>query len=518
MDEIPLVVTSRDHANFLPRPSYLQESTMMRRRLFLSLFCLGLLQGPGAFAAAAAAPPAAKDDFPRGKLVEKVACKEHPEQTYALYLPSSYRSGRLWPILYAFDAGRRGKVPAEAFQAAAETWGWIVASSYNTASDGPMEPNFAAMRALWADTHARFAIDDKRVYAAGFSGTVRFSCILGLSAPGSLAGIFGAGAGFPSGTAPKADTPFAFFGTVGNRDFNYYEMMELDRQLDALHVPHRIEMFDGRHEWPPAELAGRGIAWLELAAMKKGLREKVPALVEQEWTADRERARAQEAAGHLWDAHHTWEAMVAEYGGLRDVSEAQKRAEEIAAGEPFKKQAKERQDRIARDMKQLAEAPQILAQANPGNAPVTVSQIASQLKIPQLKAREASADVEESLSAKRILNTYLVQTSYYLPSSMVEKKEYDRAVFMLSIAAEIRPEEPEIWVEIASVQARKGKAGHKKALEALHKAVDLGLSDPSVLEDETFTDLRQDEGFRQIAAQVAQRKQAPAKAGGGQAG
>jgi len=467
----------------------------------------------------AATVPARAADLPRGTLVEKVTCAADPKQSYALYLPSSYKPDHPWPILYAFDARGEAMVPAKAFQEAAERFGWIVVSSYNTASDGPMEPNFTAMHALWADTHARFAINDKRVYAAGFSGTVRFSCLLALAAPGSIAGIFGAGAGFPNDVAPKADTPFVFFGTVGTSDFNYYEMSELDRTMDAVHLPHRIELWEGPHDWPPAALAGQGLAWMDLTAMKSGLREKVPALIAPQWAADRDQARAEEAAGRLWQAHHTWEAMVAEYAGLVDAAEiagAQKKAEEIAAGEVFKKQAKERQERIARDMKQLAEGPQILAKANAGGESMTVAQAVNELKIAQLKARLESADPEEKLSAKRILNTILAQTSFYVPTMLIERKEYDRAVFMLSIAAQIRPESPGIWVEIAAAHARKGKAGHKKALEALRKAVDLGLSDPAALEGEpAFAELRDDAGYRQIAAQVARRKPAPAKTGGG---
>jgi hypothetical protein len=76
---------------------------------------------------------------------------------------------------------------------------------------------------------------------------------------------------------------------------------------------------------------------------------------------------------------------------------------------------------------------------------------------------------------------------------------------MLSVGAEIDPDEPGIWVSIASVQARKGKPGHKKALEALHTAVDRGLSDPALLDRKTFDDLRQDEEFRRILAQVTER-------------
>jgi predicted esterase len=458
-----------------------------------------------ALAAVLCVAPGAAAELPRGTLIEKVTCAGSPDQAYALYLPSNYTPERRWPILYAFDARANGRRVAELFRQAAETHGWILVSSWNTASDGPMEPNFTAIHALWADTHARFAIDDARVYAAGYSGTVRFACILALTAPGTIAGIIGAGAGFPFGSPPKKDNPFAFFGTVGDRDFNYYEMNDLDRAMGALSLPHRIEHFSGLHDWPPADLAMKAVAWMELQAMKAGKREKSPALIEAEWNRDREQARAQ-AATHPADALHTWSAMAADYAGLRDVAEAGREAAALAASPACQKELRERDERDRRDKDLLARAPAILARANPGNAPVTAAQIAAELKIPELKVRAASADLEESLSAKRILNTYMGQTMFYQPQSFLEKKEYDRAIFMLTVGAEIYPDNPGPWVEIAAVHTRKGKAGRKKALEALRTAADKGLADPAALERDAFADLRQDEEFQRILARVAGRK------------
>src|SRR3954454_7061336 len=325
-------------------------------------------------------------ELPRGVLVEKVPCAGQPDQAYALYLPSSYKPDRQGPILYAFDARGDGKRVAELFRPAAEAHGWIVVSSWNSASDGPMEPNFTAMHALWADTHARFAIDDSRVYAAGYSGTVRFACILALTAPGSITGIIGAGAGFPFNTPPKKDNPFVFFGTVGDRDFNWYEMNDLDAAMGALNLPHRIEHFAGEHDWPPPDLAAKAIAWMELQAMKAGKREKSPALIEAEWARDRERALAQ-AAAHPAEAFHTWSAMAADYAGLRDVAEAPHHAPAVRISPACQKELHDRAERDRRDKDLLARAPGILAYSNPGNEPVTAAQIAAALKVPELKKR-----------------------------------------------------------------------------------------------------------------------------------
>ncbi|HXU29582.1 MAG TPA: hypothetical protein VN851_03305 [Thermoanaerobaculia bacterium] len=472
---------------------------MIRKLAFLLAFFL-----PTARAASAA-------DLPRGVVIEKVICASQPTQAYALYLPSIYTPERRWPILYAFDARGEGKTVAELFRRAAETYGWIVVSSWNTASDvggdRPMEGNFAAMSALWADTHARFSIDDKRVYAAGYSGTVRFACVLALTAPGSIAGVIGASAGFPIGTSPKKDDSFVFYGTYGDHDFNYYEVRDLDLALAAVGVPHRVEGFAGTHEWPPQELATREVGWMELQAMRKGLREKSPALIESAWTADRDRARAQ-ADAHPADAFHTWSAMALDYADLRDVSEAKREAAALSASPACQRELREREARDLRDQQILADAPGILAAASPENeVVVTVAQIAAALKIPELQKRAASADAEESLSAQRILNMYSGQLSFYQPQVLVAKKQYDRAVFMLALAAEIRPEDPDLWVEMATLHARKGKPGHKKALECLRKAVDKGFADPGALEKEAaFAELREDPGFRAILARMAVRK------------
>lgn len=453
-----------------------------------------------------AAGAASAAELARGTLIEKVVCANQPDQAYTLYLPSTYTPERQWPILYAFDARRDGKAVAALFQRAAETYGWIVVSSWNTesdvAGDRPMDGNFAAMRALWADTHARLSIDDRRVYVAGHSGTVRFACVLALTAPGSITGVIGSSAGFPIGSTPTGDNPFLFFGTYGDRDFNYYEMRDLDRALAAVAVPHRIVGFAGRHEWPPADLATQAVGWMEIQAMKSGLREKSPELIETEWSADRERARAQ-AAVHPADAFQTWSAMAADYAGLRDVSEAEREAAALAASPACQKELQEREARDRRDKQILADAPGILARANPGNEPVTVAQVAAALRIPELKKRMESADPEESLSARRILNMYMGQLAFYQPQTLLPKKKYDLAVFMISIAAEIVPNDPGLWVEMAKVHALKGKAGHRKALECLRTAVDKGLADRKVLEETPeLAELRQEAKFQEIMARM----------------
>jgi tetratricopeptide (TPR) repeat protein len=489
-----------------------------RKAAAFSAFTLAALTLPAAAVAAsssrlaAAKPPVrldrlaqtpAEPELPRGRIVEKVVCKDSPGQAYALYLPTGYTPERRWPILYAFDDRWHGKEVAELFQRAAESYGWIVVSSWNTASDGPLEPNVAASRALWADTHARFRLDDGRVYVAGLSGTVRLSCLLALAAPGTVSGVIGASAGYPVGVEPKQGDPITFFGTYGDRDFNYYEVRNLDGKLAAAGLAHRVEPFAGGHQWPPEELAAHAVGWMEMQAMKAGRRAKAPAVVETLWQADEARAREAAAAGRLEDARHTWEAMAADYAGLRDTAPAVQAAAALAASDAYRQELRARAVRDQRDRLLLARAPEILGRIAPGHDPISVKEMAAALRIAELRERAASADPEERRAADRVLNTYLVQATFYLPRDYVEKKQYDRALFLLTLATEITPREPELWLDIAAVHARRGKEGREAALAALRKAVSLGLDTPARLEDPSFASLRTDDGYRQLLARAA---------------
>src|SRR4030095_13564057 len=112
------------------------------------------------------------DSIPRGQIIDKIEALNDPSQSYALYLPSNYTLDRKWPVLYAFDPGARGRVPVERFKEAAEKYGWIVLGS-NNSRNGPMDVAVNAWNAMQIDSHQRFAIDDERIYATGFSGGAR---------------------------------------------------------------------------------------------------------------------------------------------------------------------------------------------------------------------------------------------------------------------------------------------------------------------------------------------------------
>jgi predicted esterase len=366
----------------------------------------------------------------RADLTERVTCKAAPDQSYALFVPSSYDAAKKWPIVYILDARGHAMNPMKTFRDAAEQLGFILASSYDSMSDESMDPNVKAMRAMWTDTHERLSIDEKRTYAAGFSGTVRTEIILALAAPGSLRAIVGAAAGFPFDRPPAPNMPFAFFGTIGTQDFNFGEMWELEKKLRAANLPHRILMFDGGHDWMPPSLARESLEWLVTRSGDARF-----------WDADLARA---EKAKDAIERQRRYAAMVTDYAGIHDTSLVSARAKFIEESKEYR-DAFAQTDRIMREETTfLADAQKVLSAAKP---PYNAQQAIVDLGIKELNARKDD-------SAKRILNTLSAQTGFYLPREMMNHEEYARAIFMLTIAKAIHPDNKYLDDQIAIAKAK----------------------------------------------------------------
>jgi dienelactone hydrolase len=260
-------------------------------------------------------------DLPRGQVIESVACLANTEETYSLYLPSTYTPDRPWPLLMGFHPAARGRAIVDTYRAAAETYGYIVAAS-NTSRNGPWEVSLRAVQAMSADVGRRFSIDSKRFYMTGHSGGARVAMQVALGT-GQIAGVIASSAGYPDAT-PRASVPFLVFGTAGTEDFNHLEMRLLDRALTS---PHRLAVFQGGHTLPPADVALDAIEWLELQAMKSGTRRIDPALVERLWE---KRERAIDAAATSTTAVHLTQAVIDDFKGLHDIARAEARFAALA--------------------------------------------------------------------------------------------------------------------------------------------------------------------------------------------
>lgn len=443
------------------------------------------------------------EGFAIGEIVPRVVCASDPEQTYALYLPSSYTKARTWPLLYIYDPRKRGALAAERFREAAERYGWILASSNNTMSDGPMAPNVAAVNAMWTDVNRRFSIDPRRVYAAGFSGGARTACLLAQKMDGRVAGVIACGGGFADGSPPEKGMPFAVFGTVGNVDFNYGEMRRLDRTLANLGARHRLAVFDGPHSWCPAPVCAEGIEWMELAAMRSGTRSRDSGLVERLFRERLARAAALERAGKSTEAFVRYSEAAEDFDGLADTKGADAARARLGALAAVRKELEAEERREGKEARSFEHLWKELTEALAADPPPPLQSVLNHLRVPQL-VKEAGPErpEPERLSARRVLEQLSVQTSFYLARDFASKHDFLRAELVTGIAEALKPDRAgSVWYDLACFRAVAGD--RKGALGSLRTAVKKGFREVELIEtDPDLASLREERDYRAIVGEL----------------
>jgi predicted esterase len=288
---------------------------------------------------------AAAADLPVGEIVGTVQCADDPAQSYALFLPRAYSPDRVWPVIFAFDPGGRGRTPVERYQAAADRYGFIVAGS-NNSRNGSAE-NGRAVIAMTGDVLARFRIDERRIYVAGMSGGARVAFSVALGSRQPVAGVIASSAGYPD-EKPRKSLPFPVFATAGTEDFNHLELRRLDRTLTS---PHHLAVFEGGHIWLSSDLAIEAVEWLELQAMKSGLKPRDDGEIERLF------AKRAAAAGDGVDAarYRALRALAEDFDGLRDVRDVAAQAAALGKDKNVRAALKREDDEDDREERLLHE-------------------------------------------------------------------------------------------------------------------------------------------------------------------
>src|SRR5436190_14636882 len=301
---------------------------------------------------------------PGGRLEERVPSATDTSQTFALCLPPGYTTERRWPVLFVLDPRGRALLGLTLFQDAAARLGWVVLSSYSTLSDGPPEPNVNAVNAMlaWAQTHP--ALDPTRLYLAGFSGTARAALGFAVALRGHVAGVIAVGGalGFALGgpeTAFAGDSTFAYFGSAGTRDFNYEEVLAMGDRFRSTRVPFRVVAFDGPHGWPPPDVCGDALDWLELRAMLGGRRAIDSGWVRARLAGELARAAELERLGRWADAVRLDEAIGRDSARWPEAREATDRASALRRSPVLAQYEAEVRRLAERDRRQGRELPKV---------------------------------------------------------------------------------------------------------------------------------------------------------------
>jgi len=435
-------------------------------------------------------------------VVPRVTSLSYADQQIAIYLPSAYDPARKWPLLLVMDPRGRAENALELYRPAAEALGWIVLSSYQTRSDTEDDPNSPALRAMLDHAQKSLAIDIRRIYLAGMSGTAKIAWPFARMLAGSVAGVIGVCGVPPPKPHLRAKVDFAFYGITGTLDFNHREMREFDQALLGLGAMHRLAIFEGPHGWAPQAASGEAVAWLELMAMHQGLTPVREDFVEQRWSRDQAAAEAARTAGDLLTAFERYDQMVRDFETLHDVSSVRRTAAALAsdpAVEAARAQAKkllraERtyRDRVQRWLDHMAASP----------TPLPRQRSLADLDISRLRTLAEGGETRSAQSAQRRLETAFVQASFYLPAAYRKRDRLDRAIAVLEVASEIKPESAWPYWQRAAIEAELGHLD--QAFAALSSAAERGTIDVERLKgDARWLPLHDDARWPALVVELA---------------
>jgi predicted esterase len=445
-----------------------------------------------------AAPNPSPQDLQIGVVLAKITSASQPEQSYALYLPSHYTREKRWPIVYSFDPGARGSMPVELMKDAAERYGYIVAGS-NNSRNGAWKPEADAAQAMFQDTHARLAVDNNRVYFAGFSGGARLASTLAQRC-NCAAGVLLNGAGFSPSFPPAAGATFSVFAAVGTFDFNYGEVVDLDATLGTLRYSHSLRRFEGPHQWAPANVMDEALAWFRLISMKDGHEERDMTFVKSQAAEAEKRAKDLEASGDPYGSWREYRQAADTFDGLGEAPAFRERAVAMEKEKAVRDGAKREQQDFEEQSRLSANISAGLAALRQDTLHRADTRSDVERQIFELRSRaEHEKNPQKLRVAKRALAGVFVE-AMETGQERLDAKDISHARTCFELAAGADPDSVWALSQVAAVRALDGD--RKGALDALRRAKEK-TKDPAtfstwVLDEPAFAKLRESPEFRAL--------------------
>jgi tetratricopeptide (TPR) repeat protein len=303
---------------------------------------------------------------------------------------------------------------------------------------------------------------------------------------------------------------FVFIGAAGVDDINYPELKSLDELLTKARIIHRIQTFEGRHEWPPVAVATSAVEWMELQAMKSGKRPRDDDFIDATWQQKLSDAKTLEEAKKYNEAYQRYSELAQTFNGLRDVAQIETKVNQLGNSREVKAAIREEQAQI-RKQRELESRLHTLIAARDGGASINQSEEgfdAGNL-LPKIlndlrKQSKASEDSTQRRVARRVLDGLFVGLFEQGISLLQTEKNYAASIKPLKLATEVNPDRPGAFFYLAWAYA--ANRDKKKSLQYLNTAVEKGFSDTAMITgNKAFDSLRTDPEYQQIMTRL--RKQ-----------
>jgi hypothetical protein len=432
---------------------------------------------------------------------DTVKCHDAPGQSYALFQPARYDIKKSWPVILIFDPAARGRTGVNTFIEAGRKYGFILACS-NNSHNGPMGDSFNAGSAMLKDIEERFNVDQKRIYAAGFSGGSRVAMAFAVIEK-SISGVIGCGAGMPNDNnyVPAGNADFLYYGMAGTRDMNYLEMFGLiDFFNKKTRVISYLRTFSGGHQWPSPDLSTEAVEWLILQTMNRKIIPADPTFLTYVENKTEGLINSTLSAGNKTDAIRYLRFASRDFQGTpfasrmtKLLADSEKTPEYQRTINKWNKMAESEQERKENFLNYLSQI------FKSGSLPDSVSEWCKNETRTLVRLRDKGTP-ENSNMASRVLNFISILCSEQ-GTSFYRNKNYSQAASLFEICTLSDSENPNNYYNLAKSLAQAGKS--KKSVDALADAVKHGFSSRKTVEsDPAFGMIRSDARYKELVGKM----------------
>ena len=435
-------------------------------------------------------------NLPAPGQIANVTCASDSSQSYALYLPGSYAPPKRWPIIFFFDPEGHGRRPLELYKDLAETYGFIFVGSNNSRNFSTDESK--TVKAIWDDTHDRIAIDERRTYTSGFSGGARVAGAMALSCPTcQIAGVIAYGAGYPNSKS-RGDNLLYFFA-VGDRDFNWPEVIAARREREERNAPYCVRVYPGTHQWAPPAIMEDAIQWLMLHAMQAGSIPRDATFIDRLLQARQAEADDAEKKNDALEEFNAYRSIVSDFAGLKDVSKPTAKLAALKDSPALKSALKAERDQILEQQSiERSISPKLSAYLDGSDPDMNSLRIDILQALGGLKDQAAHSKNEtKRLIASRASNSLFVE-AIESGQQELEARHFEKAesCFQLMSQATNDP-----WPVLLLAETHASSGNKKLAIKDLQEAVRRGLKDAEVIEsDQKLEGLKTEPDFQKLRA------------------
>ncbi|MEO1484943.1 MAG: hypothetical protein AAFU57_04295 [Bacteroidota bacterium] len=280
---------------------------------------------------------AAQKSFQKGVVIDSIPIGQNGQESFALYLPTTFEAHTQSSIIFIFEPAARSKIGIKPFIDASEKYGHILVCS-NNSKNGPYEQNFGIANRLFDHVFSNFSIKADEMYLTGFSGGSRLASSIA-TLTDRFAGVIACGAGFSSGAGHRPSfQDFDYVGLCGDEDFNFREMYENQNYLDIMNFDQTLITFSGGHRWPDSENIVRACDWLFVQHEKKKVS---PDKTRLNTLFEEEKARVSGLSNqNMLLKAQAYQRIILLFSGLFEVKDLEKEYQNITGSKTYKNASK----------------------------------------------------------------------------------------------------------------------------------------------------------------------------------